>query len=94
MDGGLWERVAGEELGLVWKGVGLAGVPHGSRPFCTYKPPDVTHRYLRAGWREAAFFCRATEVALYATDGEFKIPLAVKDGDRQDKQETPDSRDF
>lgn len=48
VDGGLWERVAGEELGLVWKGVGLAGVPRGSRPFCTYKPPDVTHRYLQA----------------------------------------------
>lgn len=26
--------------------------------------------------------------------GEFEITLAVKDGDRQDKQETPDSRDF
>lgn len=24
----------------------------------------------------------------------FKIPLAVKDGDGQDKQETPDSEDF
>ena len=32
----------------------------------------------------------ATAVA----DGEFKIPLAIKDGDRQDKQESPDSRDF
>lgn len=96
VEGGLWERVAGEELGLVCKGVGLAGVPHGSRPFCTFKPPDVTHRYLQAGWREAAsfFFLTATEVALLTADGEFKIPLAVKDGDRQDKQETPDSRDF
>ena len=27
VDGGLWEWVAGEELGLVRKGVGLAGVP-------------------------------------------------------------------
>lgn len=36
----------------------------------------------------------ATEVALVTADGEFKIPLAVKDGDRQDKQETPDRRDF
>lgn len=49
VDGGLWERVAGEELGLVRKGVGLAGVPRGSRPFCTYRPADVTHRYLQAG---------------------------------------------
>lgn len=36
----------------------------------------------------------ATEVILLTTDGEFEIMLAVKDGDRQDKQETPDSRDF
>ena len=49
VDGGLWERVAGEELGLVRKGVGLAGVPDGSRPFGTYKPADVTHCYLQAG---------------------------------------------
>lgn len=36
----------------------------------------------------------AAEVALLTADGEFKIPLAVKDGDRQDKQETPDSTNF
>lgn len=36
----------------------------------------------------------ATEVALLTADGEFKIQLAVKNGDRQDKQETPDSTDF
>lgn len=43
------------------------------------------------------FFFTASEVALLTTDGgggEFEITLAVKDGDRQDKQETPDSRDF
>lgn len=65
-------------------------------------PPGVTPRYLQAEWREAAFFSvfflfTASEVALLTTDGgggEFEITLAVKDGDRQDKQETPDSRDF
>lgn len=39
-------------------------------------------------------FLTATEVILLTADGEFEITLAVKDGDRQDKQETPDSRDF
>lgn len=33
------------------------------------------------------------EKQLYSAT-EFKIALAVKDGDRQDKQETPDSSDF
>lgn len=56
-DGGLWDLVAGEKLGLVWKGVGLVGVPCGSRPFCTYKNADVTRRYLQMGWRKAAFYC-------------------------------------
>lgn len=42
VDGGGF-GVGGGELGLVWKGVGLAGVPHGSRPFCTNTPADVTH---------------------------------------------------
>lgn len=37
------------ELGLVYEGVGLAGVPRGSLPFRTYKPPDVTRRYLQSG---------------------------------------------
>lgn len=36
---GLWEWAAGEELGLVWKGVGLAGGPHGCHLFCAYEAP-------------------------------------------------------
>lgn len=81
----------GEELGLVWKGVGLAGVPYGSCPFCTYKPtitPLLVSQMMRSS------FFTAAEVVLLSADGEFEIALAVKDGDRQDKQETPDSRDF
>lgn len=89
---GLWERVAGEELGLVWKGVGLAGVPRGSRPSSTYNPL-ISHTATCRPDDEKQLFT-ATEVTLLTTDGKFEIALAVKDGDRQDKQETPDSRDF
>lgn len=49
-----------EEMGLACKGVGLEGVPRGSLRLCTYKPPDVTRRYLQSGWWEAvslSFFC-------------------------------------
>ena len=38
---------------------------------------------------EKQLFPAATEVALLAADGGLKIPLAVRDGDRQDKQENP-----
>lgn len=65
-------------------------------------PPGVTPRYLQAEWREAAFFSvffflppvKSLSSPLMGGGGEFEITLAVKDGDRQDKQETPDSRDF
>lgn len=70
VDEGLWERLAGEELGFVWKGVGLAGVPRGSRPFCTYKRADVTHCYLQGRLMRSSLFT-AAEVALLAADGEF-----------------------
>lgn len=39
-------------------------------------------------------FFAATYITSLTADGELEIMLAVKDGDRQDKQETPDSRDF
>lgn len=51
-------------------------------------PPLLASQMMRSS------FLTATEVILLTADGEFEITLAVKDGDRQDKQETPDSRDF
>lgn len=58
-----------KELGLVCKGVGLTGVPRGSLPFHTYKPPDVTRHYLQSGWWEAVSlfsftFCNALSPVL------------------------------
>lgn len=45
--------------------------------------------------RSSFFFFLLPLKSLSSTvDGDFKIPLAVKDGDGQDKQETSDSRDF